>query len=112
MNIQQLLPLIQGKILTQDSDLDRSISSSYVCDLLSWVMARGKQDMAWITVQTHLNVIAIAALHEMSCVILPENIQMEESSVHKAQEEGIAVISSPLSAYELCGILAQKGIPA
>ncbi len=112
MNTQQMLPLIQGKVLTGDSDLDRSISSVYVCDLLSWVMARGKQDMAWITVQTHLNVIAIAALHEMSCVILPENIQMEESSVHKAQEEGIAVISSPLSAYELCGILAQQGIPA
>ncbi|NLA52908.1 MAG: AraC family transcriptional regulator [Clostridiales bacterium] len=112
MNTQQMLPLIQGKVLTGDSDLDRSISSVYVGDLLSWVMARGKQDMAWITVQTHLNVIAIAALHEMSCVILPENIQMEESSVHKAQEEGIAVISSPLSAYELCGILAQQGIPA
>ncbi len=112
MNIQQMMPLIQGKMLTLDSDLDRSISSAYVCDLLSWVMARGKQDMAWITVQTHLNVIAIAALHEMSCVILPENIQMEESSVHKAQEEGIAVISSPLSAFELCGILAQQGIPA
>ena len=112
MNIQRLLPLIQGQLLTDESNTGRTISSGYVCDLLSWVMARGKQDMAWITVQTHLNVIAIAALHEMSCVILPEGINMEESSLLKAGEEGIAVISSPLSAYALCGILNQQGIPA
>ncbi|NLC32080.1 MAG: AraC family transcriptional regulator [Clostridiales bacterium] len=112
MNIQQVLPLIQGKLLTQENNSDRSITSAYVCDLLSWVMAKGRQNMAWITVQTHLNVIAIAALHEMSCVILPEDIQMEDSSLNKAREEGIVVISSPLSAYALCGILAQQGIPA
>ena len=112
MDIQQILPLIKGKLLTEGSDTSRSISSGYACDLLSWVMARGKKDMAWVTVQTHLNVIAIASLHEMSCVIMPENIKMEENSLKKAKEEGIAVISSPLSAYALCGILYQQGIPA
>jgi len=112
MNIQQLLPQVQGKLLTKTQEQERSISSAYVCDLLSWVMAKGKPGMAWITVQTHLNVVAIAALHEMSCVILPENILMEEPSLQKAQEEGIAVISSPLSAYALCGILTLQGIPS
>ena len=112
MNLQEILPLIEGKLLTEKAETNQSISSAYVCDLLSWVMSKGKQGMAWITVQTHLNVIAIAALHHMSCVILPENIQMEESSIKKAQEEGIAVISSPLSSYALCGILAKQGIPA
>lgn len=112
MNLQEILPLIEGKLLTDKADASQSISSAYVCDLLSWVMAKGKEGMAWITVQTHLNVIAIAALHGMCCVMLPENIQMEESSLKKAREEGIAVISSPLSAYALCGILAKQGIPA
>ena len=34
--------------------------------------------MAWVTVQTHLNVIAVASLGDMACIILPENITMEE----------------------------------
>ena len=59
-----------------------------------------------------LNVIAVAALHEMSCVILPEELRMDEGALSKAREEGIAVISSPLSAYALCARMAEAGIPA
>lgn len=64
------------------------MSCGYTCDLLSWVMAHGKQGMAWITVQTHMNVIAVASLMEMAAVIIPEGIQMEEPSLEKAREEG------------------------
>ena len=112
MTIKDLLPRIEGTLLTEGSDLSRDISTGYACDLLSWVMAKGKPGMAWVTVQLHLNVIAVAALHEMSCVILPEELKMEESALLKAREEGIAVISSPLSAYALCARMAEAGIPA
>ena len=43
---------------------------------------------------------------------LPEELKMEESALLKAREEGIAVISSPLSAYALCARMAEAGIPA
>ena len=112
MTIKDLLPRIEGTLLTEGSDLSRDISSGYACDLLSWVMAKGQPGMAWVTVQLHLNVIAVAALHEMSCVILPEELRMDEGALSKAREEGIAVISSPLSAYALCARMAEAGIPA
>ena len=81
------------------------ITDGYICDLLSWVMARGTEGMAWITVQTHLNVLAVACLHDFSCVVIPENIQVPEETVKKAQEEGIPLYSSPKTAYVLGGIL-------
>ena len=68
--------------------------------------------MAWVTVQTHMNVVAVAVLSEMACIILPENIDMEEESLKKAVDEEMVVLSSPLSAYEICGRMAAKGIPA
>ena len=40
---------------------DREIACGYTCDLLSHVMGRGQADMAWITVQAHMNVIAAKA---------------------------------------------------
>ena len=43
---------------------------------------------------------------------LPEELKMEESALLKAREEGITVISSPLSAYALCARMAEAGIPA
>ena len=112
MTIKDLLPLIEGELLTQSEDLARDIACGYTCDLLSWVMAKGQPGMAWVTVQLHLNVIAVAALHEMSCVILPEDLRMEDTALVRAQEEGIAVISSKLSAYALCARMAEAGIPA
>lgn len=111
MTIQMLAELIKARNCTPELPLDKEVSCGYTCDLLSWVMAHGKQGMAWITVQTHMNVIAVAVLMEMSCVIVPEGIHMEEASIAKAAEEGVVVLESPLTAYELCGLMNGAGLP-
>lgn len=112
MNIQELALAIDAKILTKSADLTREVSGGYTCDLLSWVMAHGKEGMAWITVQTHMNVIAVATLHDMSCVIVPEGIRVEDDVAAKADEEGVAVLSSGLSAFEICGRMYKAGVAA
>jgi len=108
MNLQQLIEKIEGKVLTTTKD--REITCGFVCDLLSWVIANGQKGMAWVTLQTNMNVIAIAALHEIACVILPANITMPEEVLNKAIEENVVVISSPKNAFEICGILYEAGI--
>ena len=112
MTVSDLKALIRAKSLTEGVPEDRDILCGYVCDLLSWVMAHGEEGMAWVTVQTHLNVIAVAALAEMACVVLPEDITMEQDVLDKANTEELCVLSSPLTAYEICGILSAQGIPA
>lgn len=98
------------KQLTDVTDLERDVSDGYVCDLLSWVMARGEDGMAWITVQTHLNVVAVACLHEFACVIIPEDIEVPAGTVEKANEEAMPIFSSPRTAYELCCDMAALGV--
>lgn len=112
MNIQTLSDLIQANVLTKNANLSREIAGGYACDLLSWVMAHGKEGMAWVTVQTHMNVIAVATLHDMSCVIIPEGIKMEEDVIAKADEEGVAVLSTSLTTFEICGRMRAAGIQA
>ena len=112
MKVSDLMTLIEARNLTADVAPDREVTCGYVCDLLSWVMAHGEEGMAWVTVQTHLNVVAVAALAEMACVILPEGIVMEQESLDKATSEGMCVLSSNLTAYEICGRIAAQGIPA
>ena len=95
MNVRELMPHIEARALTGETGLDNPVSAGYACDLLSWVMAHGREHMAWVTVQTHMNVIAVATLHEMSCVIIPEGIRVEDAVAAKAAEEGVAMLSSP-----------------
>ncbi|NSW89159.1 MAG: AraC family transcriptional regulator [Firmicutes bacterium] len=90
------------RVLTGDKGLEREITGVYVCDLLSWVMSHANKGDAWITVQTHLNTVAVAVLLEIPCIIVPEGIKVEEATIKKASEENIVVLSSEMSAYEIC----------
>lgn len=110
MRVSQMVEALSLKVLAGRAFLDREVESGYCCDLLSRVMAKGKKGMAWITVQTHMNVVAVAALVEMACIIIPEGIEVEPKVLDKAEEEGIIVLSSDLTAFELAGRLYQMGI--
>ncbi len=110
MKVSELQTLLQAELLTPGVGEDREVTCGYTCDLLSWVMAHGDEGMAWVTVQTHLNVVAVAVLADMACVVLPENIRMEAESLKKATDEGMRVLTSPLTAYEICGRMAAAGV--
>ena len=90
---------------------DREIACGYTCDLLSHVMGRGQADMAWITVQTHMNVIAVAALMDFACVVFPESLPVEAAIVDKARQEDVILLSSGQTAFELAALLAANGVP-
>ena len=112
MTVKELAEMIEGTDMTPEASKETAVSCGYTCDLLSWVMAHGTAGTAWVTVQTHLNVIAVAVLMEFSCIILPEEIEMEVSSLRKAESEGIPVLKSNKTAYQLCADMAIAGIPA
>ena len=112
MTVKGLAAAIRARNLTPEVDDGKTITCAYTCDLLSWVMSHGEEGMAWVTVQTHLNVIAVAVLADMACVVLPESIDMEAESLKKATDEGMCVLSSPMTAYEICAVLASAAIPA
>jgi len=110
MNVGEVAEKLGLKVLAGSSGLSKKLTGVYICDLLSWVMAHGKKGNAWITVQTHTNIIAVAALLELSCIVVPEGIEVEEETLKKAEEEGIAVLQSEASAYELAKNLYKLGI--
>ncbi len=110
MQVRDLLSLLDAKLITDASALDADIECGYSCDLLSWVLAHGQEGMAWATVQTHVNVIAVAVLMNMACVILTESVDAEEASLERANKEGLPVLSTNKTAYEVCGLMAKAGV--
>ena len=86
---------------------ERKISGGYVGDLLSWVMGRCTADSAWITIMSNTNVVAVATLADVSCVIFAENVTVDEEIKSIAEQKGINLISTGLSAYE-CAVMLGK----
>ncbi len=110
MKVHELMDVLEAQNAVEGADVNAEVTCGYTCDLLSWVLAHGKQGMAWMTVQTHVNVVAVAVLMEMACVILPEGVELEEASLKKARDEGLTVLMSGKTAYELCGLMDRAGV--
>lgn len=104
MNVSEFAVELGARILTGEAGKDVPVKDIYCCDLLSWVMSHAAKGAAWITVHTHLNIVAVASLSELSCIIVPEGIEVEEATAKRALQEGVPIISSELSAYKICCI--------
>lgn len=79
---------------------EREVNGAYIGDLLSWVIGRAEADNAWITIMSNLNVLAVASLADVSCVVLAEGVTLDSEILATAEEKGVNVLSSKLSTYE------------
>ncbi len=84
----------------------REIKGVYIGDLLSWVMGRAQSDDAWITIMSNVNVAAVASLADTACIILAEDVSLDDEVRNTAQAKGINVLSTKLSAYEAAVVLS------
>lgn len=80
---------------------DRVVGGAYIGDLLSWVMGRAKADNVWITIMSNVNVVAVASLADVSCVILAEGVTLDDEVLTAAKEKGINVLCSADTSYAL-----------
>lgn len=85
---------------------EREIVGAYCGDLLSWVMGRAEQDNAWITIMSNINVLAVATLADVSCIILAEGVCLEADVAASAKEKGVNILTSRLPAYETANLLS------
>lgn len=81
-------------------DGDREITGVYIGDLLSWVMGRATSGDAWITIMSNRNIAAVATLADTACVILAEGVQPDEGVAELAEQKGINLLLSEVSAYD------------
>ncbi len=84
---------------------DTPIHDVYVSDLLSDVMANAKEGGLWITLQAHVNIVAVASMKNIIAVILVNGRRPDGETIEKAEAEGIALLGTDLNAFELAGTL-------
>lgn len=89
------------------TDGEREFSGVYIGDLLSWVMGRAKSDNVWITIMSNINIVAVASLADVACIILAEGVTVDENVRTTAEAKGINLYSSEKTAYELASMLAR-----
>jgi len=74
-----------------------------VGDLLSDVMANSREGDVWITCQSHQNIVAVSVLKEHAGIILVLGKEPDKDTVEKASREGIPLLVTKLSGFEITG---------
>ena len=82
-------------------DEDRMVRGGYAGDLLSWVMGRAQADDAWLTIMSNPNIVAVATLTDVSCIILCEGVAPDAGVADLAAQKGINLLGSEDSAFSL-----------
>jgi predicted transcriptional regulator len=103
VTLKELSDKLDLRVMAGAGGLDREVTGGYVGDLLSDVMANAAPGQVWITVQGHLNVVAVGTLRELAGVILAAGRQPAEDMLAKAESEGLPVLGGPQSAFDLAG---------
>ena len=101
MKVSELKEKLGMTLVTKKDFDDREIRGCYIGDLLSWVMGRAQSDNVWITIMNNINIVAVASLADVACIVLCEGVQADSAIIEKADTQDIIILSSQLTAYEI-----------
>jgi hypothetical protein len=108
MKLESLLATTQAEPLTNASAAD--VTGCYISDLLSDVLAHARPGVLWVTIQTHRNVVSVATMRDIAAVLITCNRKPDAATIAEAEEEGIVLLMTPLTAYEVAGKLWEAGL--
>jgi predicted transcriptional regulator len=73
-------------------------------------MAGAQPGNIWVTLQAHMNVVAVAALREVSAVVITENAQPDADVLEKANQQNVILLATSAPSYQIVGELWELGI--
>ncbi len=110
MKLNQIVEALALGVAAGERNLGAEVTGGYTSDLLSCAMAGAAAGDVWVTLQGHLNVVAVAMLNDLAGVIVAEGKPIAPEALAKADAEGIPFLTTNMDAYELCGRLWALGI--
>lgn len=100
MTIRELAESGKFTVVNLGEELDREIIKPFCCDLLSIAVGRAPADSVWVTVMGNLNMLAVASLAGVYCVIMAEGSKLDEAAIGQAKQLQITVLATEEPIFE------------
>jgi len=109
MTVSELITKADLEIVNL-ADAEREIVGGYTGDLLSFVMGNVETDNVWVTIMTNTNIVAVASLADVACIVITEAEELPNETVESAKLRNINILKTKRNSYEMCAMLAGFGI--
>lgn len=110
MTIARIAELLQATIETGHELLDTEVKNCCGSDMMSDVLAYVKDQSVLLTGLVNAQVVRTAEMTDMHCIIFVRGKQPDGLLLKLAEERSIAVLCTPFSMYEACGLLYAHGL--
>jgi hypothetical protein len=112
MTLEELARQMGWKNLTPElSDrLSVQVRGGYASDLLSDVLAHAPMGGVLVTVQVHLNVVAVAIHSALAGVVFAMGREPDAGVLRRAVAEGVPLFASAETAFDLSGRMYAAGL--
>ncbi len=89
------------RLVTDIKSSDNSFKHVYCCDLLSAVIKHGSDSPILITQIQSVTTIGVATMLDLPAVILTEGKSFDQESIDQANENDLAIITTPLTSADV-----------
>jgi serine kinase of HPr protein (carbohydrate metabolism regulator) len=103
MTIKELTEKLNLNIISGKNGLSQTLTGCYISDLLSDVVGHAQIGNIWITLHTHKNIVAVASLKKLSCILLVNNQTPSNDAIMQSDKEDIPILQTQLSTFEITG---------
>ena len=100
MLVKDIADGVRFSVINEGDSYNEEITGCYIGDLLSWVMANAEEKNIWITIMSNINVVAVAKLTDVACVLMCEGVKPDEDCLVRAKEQGVTILTTKMSAYK------------
>lgn len=112
MKLCDVLQVIDGKVITKETNLDLEVQMGCGADLMSDVLAFTHADTLLLTGLTNPQVVRTADMAGIRAIIFVRGKLPPAETVALAQEKGIPLLASKYTLYETCGRLYAQELPS
>ena len=110
MTLRELVDALNVTVVAGKDVLARGVTGGYAGDLLSDVLANASGGNVWITLHTHMNIVAVASAKELSGIVIVNGRIPERETLLRAEEEEVPIMISSLSTYHVVCRLYELGV--
>lgn len=112
MTIEEVLAIIDGKVISKNVDLSTQVEMACGADLMSDVLAFTHAGTLLLTGLTNPQVVRTAEMAGVKVIVFVRGKYPPPETIALAEEKGVPLLASRYTMYETCGRLYRAGLPS